>query len=136
MAESKIEQYLINMMLTYQQVEPNLWLLDDEERRLQGVAVMLAEPLVVVRVEVMEAPKHNPLELFTRLLELNSADVLHGAYALENGKIVLIDTLEYATMDYEEFRATLDAFSLALTEHYPVLSKYREKQNASNGGNG
>ncbi|MDR2479972.1 MAG: YbjN domain-containing protein [Treponema sp.] len=127
MTESKIEQYLIELMLTYQQIGPNLWLLDDEERRLQGVAVMLAEPLVVVRAEVMDAPEHNQAELYTKLLELNAADVLHGAYALESGKIILIDTLEYATMDYEEFRATLDAFSLALTEHYPVLSKYREK---------
>ena len=134
MAETKIEQYLIDFMLAYRQVGPNLWLLDDEERRLQGVAVMLAEPLVVVRAEVMDAPEHNQAELYTKLLELNAADVLHGAYALENGKIILIDTLEYATMDYEEFCATLDAFSLALTEHYPVLSKYREKTGAPAAG--
>ena len=127
MIESKIEQYLIDLMLTYQQIEPNLWLLDDEERRLQGVAVMLAEPLVIIRAEVMNAPQSRQLELYTKLLELNAADVLHGAYALENGKIILIDTLEYAGMDYGEFRATLDAFSLALTEHYPVLSQFREK---------
>ncbi|MDR0585276.1 MAG: YbjN domain-containing protein [Treponema sp.] len=124
--DNKIEQYFIDMMLSYRQVGPNLWLLDDEERRLQGVAVMLAEPLVIVRAEVMDIPAHNTLELYTRLLELNAVDVVHGAYALESGKIILIDTLEYATMDYEEFRATLDAFSLALTEHYPVLSKYRD----------
>ena len=49
MTDTKIEQYLIDMMLTYQQIEPNIWLLDDEERRLQGVVVMLAEPLVIVR---------------------------------------------------------------------------------------
>ncbi|MDR2434687.1 MAG: YbjN domain-containing protein [Treponema sp.] len=125
MSGSKIEQYLIDMMLSYRQVAPNLWLLDDEKSRLQGVAVMLAEPLVLVRATVMDVPAHNTLELYTRLLELNAVDVVHGAYALEGGKIILIDTLEYATMDYEEFRATLEAFSLALTEHYPVLSKYR-----------
>ena len=48
-----------------------------------------------------------------------------GAYAVEDDKIVLIDTLEYETMDYIEFRANLDAFSLAVTQHYPVLSGYR-----------
>jgi hypothetical protein len=123
--DTKIEQYLIDLMLTYQQLEPNFWLLDDEERRLQGVAVMLAEPLVIVRAEIMDAPQQNTLELYTKLLELNATDLLHGAYALENGKITLIDTLEYDTLDYEEFRATLDAFSLALTQHYPILSPYR-----------
>jgi hypothetical protein len=125
MTERKIEQYLIEMMLTYREVDKKLWYLDDEEHGLQGVAVMLAEPLVVFRAVVMESPRENRLELFTKLLELNASDIVHGAYALEDEKIILIDALEYDTLDYGEFRATLDAFSLALTQHYPVLSKYR-----------
>jgi hypothetical protein len=127
MANSKIEQYLIDLMATFQQIGPNLWLLDDEERSLQGVAVMQAEPLVVIRAEIMDVPQNNLLELYTKLLELNAADVIHGAYALDKKKIILIDTLHYDTVDYESFRASLDSFSLALTEHYPILSKYREK---------
>lgn len=125
MTENKIEQYLIDLMLTYREVDKKLWYLDDEEHNLQGVAVMLAEPLVVFRAVVMDAPAENRLELFTKLLELNARDLVHGAYALEHNKIVLIDTLEYDTLDYGEFRAALDAFSLALTQHYPILSKYR-----------
>ncbi|MDR0321695.1 MAG: YbjN domain-containing protein [Treponema sp.] len=130
MADSKIEQYLIDLMITYQQVENNLWLLDDEERSLQGVAVMQAEPLVIIRAEIMDAPKSHLLELYKKLLELNASDIIHGAYALDHGKIVLIDTLQYETMDYEDFRASLDSFSMALADHYPVLSKFREKQGA------
>ena len=127
MADSKIEQYLIDLMLTYQQIEPNIWLLDDEDHSLQGVAIMHAEPLVIVRAEIMNVPAGNLLELYTTLLELNASDLIHGAYALDNKKIVLIDSLEYDTMDYEDFRAALDSFSLALTQHYPILSKYRNK---------
>ena len=127
MADSKIEQYLIDLMLTYQQIDSNLWLLDDEDHSLQGVAVMYADPLVIVRAEIMDIPKNNLLELYTKLLELNATDVIHGAYALDNQKIVLLNTLQYDTMDYEEFRATLDSFSFALIQHYPVLSKYRDK---------
>jgi len=127
MADSKIEQYLINMTLTYQQIDANLWLLDDEEQTLQGVAIMQDDPLVIVRAEIMDLPKNNVLELFTKLLELNAADIIHGAYALDKDKIVLVDTLHYETMDYEDFRAVLDSFSLALSDHYPILSKYREK---------
>jgi hypothetical protein len=125
MAENKVEQYLIDLMFTYREVGKNLWYVDDEDHGLQGVAIMLAEPLVVFRVVVMDAPGENRLELFTKLLELNASDMVHGAYALEDEKIVLIDTLEYATLDYGEFRATLDAFGLALTQHYPILSSYR-----------
>ena len=124
---SKIEQYLIDLMITYRQIDSNLWLLEDEEHALQGVVIMQAEPMVIIRAEIMETPKDNVLELYTKLLELNASDVVHGAYALEGSKIVLIDTLHYDTMDYEDFRAVLDSFSLLLTQHYPVLSKYREK---------
>jgi len=128
MTESKIEQYLIDLMITYQQVGKNLWLLDDEERSLHGVAIMQAEPLVIIRAEVMDVPtKSNLLELYTKLLELNASDVIHGAYALDKNKIILLDTLQYETMDNEDFRATLDSFSMALTEHYPILSKFRDK---------
>jgi hypothetical protein len=126
MAENKVEQYLIDLMISYHEVDKNLWYLDDQEHSLQGIAVAHMDPLVIVRAEIMKTPEKNKLELFTKLLELNANDVVHGAYALENGKIVLINTLEYQTMDFEEFRATLDAFSLALSQHYPILSKYRD----------
>ena len=135
MADNKVEQYLIDLMFNYQQVDSNLWLVDDEEHSLQGAAIILAEPLVIIRVEVMDAPKDNCLELYTKLLELNT-DVIYGGYALENGKIILMGTLEYDNMDYNDFRAMLDAFSLALTQHYPILSKYREKSPSSPGKSG
>ena len=125
MAANKIEQYLIDLMYTYREVDPNFWILEDPEHGLEGVAVIYADPLVVIRVQVMDAPREKRLEFFTKLLELNSGDLVHGAYGLDREKVVLIDTLEYDTVDYSGFRAVLDAFSLALSQHYPVLSKYR-----------
>jgi hypothetical protein len=125
MTENKIEQYLIDLMLSYREVDKNFWFVDDEEHNLEGIAVVYADPLVIIRTVVMEVPKEKQLEFFTKLLELNASDMIHGAYALEEDRIVLIDTLEYSTMDYTEFRATLDAFSMALAQHYPILSSYR-----------
>ena len=127
MAENKIEQYLIDLKYSYSEVKPNLWLLDDTEHDLEGIAVIYADPLVIVRVQVMNVPEKNRMEFFAKLLELNACDMIHGAYGLEGDKVVIIDTLEYDTLDYEEFRAVLDAISLALTQHYPVLSVYRGK---------
>jgi len=127
MAENKIEQYLIDLKYSYREINPNLWLLDDAEHDLEGIAVMYADPLVIIRVQVMDIPQHRREEFFAKLLELNACDIIHGAYGLEGGKVVIIDTLEYATMDYSEFQASLDAISLALTQHYPILSGYREK---------
>jgi len=127
MAENKIEQYLIDLKYSYREVKPNLWLLDDREHDLEGMAVMYADPLVIIRVQVMDVPAHKREEFFVKLLELNAGDMIHGAYGLEGNKVVVIDTLEYEGMDYSEFQAALDAISLALTQHYPILSVYREK---------
>jgi hypothetical protein len=121
----KVEQYLIDLMVTYREIGEDIWLLDDPEHGLEEIVIMYNDPLVIFRVQVMEAPRERRLELFTLLLELNARDLLHGAYALEEDKIVLIDTLEYDGMDFAEFRATLDSFGLALAQHYPILSPYR-----------
>ena len=127
MAENKIEQYLIELKYSYREVKPNLWLLDDADHNLEGIAVMHADPLVIIRVQVMNAPRHKREEFYAKLLELNANEMIHGAYGLEGEKVVLIETLEYKDLDYSEFRAALDAISLALTQHYPILSVYREK---------
>ena len=128
MAENKIEQYLIDLKYSYREVKTNIWLLDDEEHSLDGMVVMYADPLVIIRVQVMDAPKQKREDFYSKLLELNAADMIHGAYGLEGEKVVIIDTMEYETMDYSEFRAALDAISLALTQHYPILSVFREKE--------
>jgi hypothetical protein len=127
MSDKKIERYLIDLKMSYRQLDTDMWLVEDEERGLEGVVVMLAEPLVVIRVAVMKAPEERRLELFTKLLELNARDVLHGAYALEDDEIVLVDTLEYETMDLGDFQAALEAIGMALTQHYPVLSAFRTR---------
>jgi hypothetical protein len=126
MAENKIEQYLIELKYSYREVKPNLWLLDDEENSLEGIVVMYADPIVIIQVQVMDVPTLNSHELYRKLLELNASDMIHGAYGLEGNKVVIINTLRYDTLDFPEFRATLDAISLALTQHYPILSVYRE----------
>ena len=126
MAENRIEQYLIDLKYSYQEIKPNIWLLDDAEHDLEGMFIMYEEPLVIIRVQVMNAPEKNRQDFYKKLLELNATDMIHGAYGLEGEKVVITDSLECETLDYDEFRATLDAISLALTQHYPILSVFRE----------
>ena len=123
---NKIEQYLIDLKYSYRELKPNFWLLDDTEHDLQGMVLMYNDPLVILRLQVMNVPRENLEKFFAKLLELNASDMIHGAYGLEGDKVVIIDTLEYETMDYSDFRAALDAISLALTQHYPILSVFRE----------
>ena len=124
---NKIEQFLIDLKCNYQEIRPNFWLLDDKEHGLEGIAVMYDDPLVIIEVQVMDAPKKNREEFFTKLLELNASDMVHGAYGLEGEKVVITDTREYETLSYDDFRQILDAISLVLSQHYSVLSGFREK---------
>ena len=128
MAENKVEQYLIDLEYSYQEMKPNIWFLDDAEHDLQGMVVMYEDPLVIFRVQVMDAPEHKCKDFFKKLLELNASEMVHGAYGLEGEKVVITESLEYETLDYDEFRATIDAISLAVSQHYPVLSVFRKAE--------
>ncbi len=122
---NKIESYLINLNLRYEELGERTWIIDDEVAGLERVAVAANEPLVVVRVKVMELPEKNREKFMLTLLKLNGSDLVHGAYAVVDNDVVLIDTLNYETMHLEDFQATLDAISLALPEHYRLLSDFR-----------
>jgi hypothetical protein len=124
---NKIEAYLIDLKLNYLELSPNSWLINDDSRGLEETVVISEPPLVIVRVKVMEVPNARREEFYERLLTYNASDILHGAYGLEGTDVILIDTLEYESMNKEELQASLDAVSLALSLHYPVLSKFRTK---------
>lgn len=125
--KNKIEGYMIKLSLTYQEVAENTWVIKDDEKGLENVLVIAEEPLVIIRVKVMETPKNNREEFFEKLLTLNAEDLIHGAYALEGKNVLIIDSLEGETMDLEEFQASLDAIGMALSQHYSILSGYRTK---------
>jgi hypothetical protein len=100
-------------------------MINDSDRGLESVVVILEAPLVIVRCKVMNVPKENKEGFFEELLRLNAQDLLHGAYAIEGNDVILIDTLEIENLDRDEIVATLDALGLALSQHYRLLSKYR-----------
>jgi hypothetical protein len=123
MIRDKIERYMINLSLTYEELGENIWLIEDPEKGLGHVFVYADDPLVTLRAKVMDLPEKERETFFEELLRLNN-EMIHGAYALEQNNVVLVDTLESETMDLEEFRASLEAIGLALAQHYPRLSQY------------
>jgi hypothetical protein len=123
--KEKVEGYLIKLDLSYQEIDENSWLIIDESKGLENVIIMLAEPLVLIHVKVMSIPTGKKEAFYEKLLRLNSEDLIHGAYALQDDSVIILDTLEDQTLDLEEFQASLDAIGLALSQHYPILSEYR-----------
>ena len=116
-----IEHYMLQLGLEFEAAADNLWVVQDEGDNLANVIVTLVEPIVIFHVRVADLPGGDQEPLFRKLLELNAADMLHGAYGIEGNSLVLIDTLQSENLDLNEFQASLEAMSLALIQHYPIL---------------
>lgn len=113
---------------TYSEIEPGLWVVKPGGALDFDVVVHYSPPVVVLRVKVMTLPSDGTAAatLSRRLLQLNATDLVHGAYGIERDAIVLVEALELAHLDYEEFQAAYEGMTLALASHLRELGAYRE----------
>ena len=51
--------------------------------------------------------------------------MIHGSYGIADGALVLTAALPLENLDYNEFQGTIDDLTMALTNHYETLAKYR-----------
>jgi hypothetical protein len=116
-----IEHYLIQIEHPHETIKEDMWIVRDAA----NIVITYAPPLVVFRTKLMEIPQQDREAFFRLLLELNATQMTHGAYGIENNSIVLIDTLEVENLDFNEFQATLDSFSLAIAQDYQKLKPFR-----------
>ena len=105
----------------------SIWVIHAQEGA--SMVVSLQPPVAILRIRVMESPKDGKQRagLYQQLLELNATDLLHGAYGLEDGHVVLTDTLALEALDYRALEASFDAMTLALATHSGALAPFREK---------
>ncbi len=88
------------------------------------VALRVADPMVVMRVVIGEAPQGKPeveAKVFRRLLELNATEIVYCSYGLEENQIALSSALELRNLDINELEAVLEDMGLALVRHVPAL---------------
>ncbi len=112
-----VESFLIRMNLEYSEVADGMYLVRIGEAELPAV-VHVTPPLVVLRLKVMDLPGKDGLgELYRTLLELNATDVVHGAYAIEEGELILTDALELESLDFVELQASLESLQIAASSH-------------------
>jgi hypothetical protein len=112
--------------LEAREMTPGMWLARTPEGA--EVVVSLAEPVVILRMRVMQLPTvdHASAELYRQLLEYNARELVHGSYGVEGDHVVLTDTLELENLDYSEFEASFDSMTLALASHFTALAPFRE----------
>jgi hypothetical protein len=87
-------------------------------------ALSVSPPVLVAQVQVGPVPRlddKGTAAFLTRLLELNGSGLLHAAFALSNGAIVLTAALALQNLDDNELEAVLADLDMALSEHVPNL---------------
>ena len=127
-----LESFLIRMDLSYEEVDEGMFLTRAED---DGAPVVVhhADALLLIRMKVMDMPEENAgsLDLYRTLLELNATEVVHGAYGIEDGDLILSDTLELETLDFHELQASMESITLAAATHIDTIQGL-----ASAGANG
>jgi len=93
------------------------------------VAIRVAPPIVAIRVAIGPVPSdvEHQNKLFRRLLEYNTADLMHAAYGIDDHTIVLSSALPLDNLDLNELEATLSDVDLALARHVPALHDLASK---------
>ena len=105
------------MDLDYEELEEGMFLVQGKSGGAP-VVVHHSEPLLIVRLKVMDLPAQDDMTaLYRTLLELNATDVVHGAYGIEEGELIITDTLELETLDFGELQASLESVSMAASTH-------------------
>ena len=125
-----LESFLIRMDAEYDELEEGMYL---ARTRAEGLPIVLnySPPLLLLRLKVMDLPEGaGSEELYRTLLELNATDVVHGAYGLEDGELIMSDTLELSTLDFEEVQASIESIQLAASGH---IGRIRDMAGAQSG---
>ena len=112
-----LESFLIRLGAEYEELEEGMYLVRSRGDDLP-IVFHHSPPLLLLRMKVMDlSPDTGNEVLYRTLLELNATDVVHGAYGLEDGELILSDTLELSTLDFEEVQASVESIQLAASGH-------------------
>jgi hypothetical protein len=114
-----LESFFIRMDAEYEEVDEGMFLV---RGRNSGAPMVVhhADALLLIRMKLMDLREDmgdNAVALYRMLLELNATDVVHGAYGIEEGELIISDTLELETLDFQELQASVDSIEMAASGH-------------------
>jgi hypothetical protein len=106
------------MDMDFEEVDDGMFLVRTENGG-PSIVVHYSDPLLLVRMKVMDLPANSAKlgDLYETLLRLNATDVIHGAYGIEEGELILSDTMQLGTLDFDELRASLESVQMAASSH-------------------
>lgn len=121
-----IENFLYELEFPFESLDDEMWRVQDEHDDIENLVLYRTGTVLNFRLKLFDLPTDNTEELFTKLLQLNATDMVHGAYAIEENAVIITGALEIENLDRNELQATVEAFGLALRSHYPILSDLKD----------
>jgi len=117
----------LDLRIVSEDEKQELIVVDDPENGIKNLIIDCAPPLVVFEQLIFQV-KHDSVDLYKRLLQMNRT-LVHGAFVLdENGKnISFRDTLQLENLDLNELEASVQALSMALAENGNELLDFAKK---------
>ena len=130
-----LESFLIRMDMDWNEVDEGMFLVQSPSG---GVVVHFSDPVLLLRMKVMDLPngESDLGELYRTLLELNATDIVHGAYGIENGELILSDTLELENLDFEELQASVESLQYAASSHLNRIKTLADVDGSDSAGEG
>lgn len=124
--QQDVESFLLRADLDHEELGEGMWAVSTGDGA-PPMVVNLSSPLLLFRLKVLDIPEDERqcAQLFRRLLELNATDLVHGAYGIEEGDVILTESLELENLDFNEFQATVDAIGMAVAAHVEALAPFR-----------
>jgi hypothetical protein len=117
--EHIVETYLDQLGYKYSLIAYGMWRVKSDD--VDNIIVSFVAPLVVIRLKVAAVPTGKDLtKLYEALLRANT-ELTHGAFALEDGFIVIVDTLEADTLDPNELASSIEGAAFAAATMFPRL---------------
>jgi hypothetical protein len=113
-----LESFLIRIDVEYEEIAEGMYLVRKPDEPLP-IVVNHSPPLLILRMKIMDLPRQEGSreELYRTLLELNTTDVVHGAYGIEEGELVLGHTVQLEGLTLAELQAALESLQMAASSH-------------------
>ena len=117
-SKQDVEAYLLRMGRPYKEADDGTYVVRIDSI---SVAVKLAPPLLLTRVEIGKVPTEGREKFFEHLLHLNAVSLVHAAYGVNDDRAILSAALELENLDYNELDAVLAEIDLALVQQLPKI---------------
>ncbi len=122
--QNDIEIYLDDCKFPFEKIDERIWRVESPDYNVENIILTYMEPILILRVNLMQVPQTKQEIFFKRLLQLNATEIPHGAFGLEDDKIVLIDTLQVENLDRNELQASVDSLGFTVAQYYNELKGF------------